>query len=134
MYHQHAIKKPKLSLHARFQVGTPSDVDEQEAERVAEQVLAETGPEVGSTLLICRFSGQSGAQTDASPASCGHAESGLGEDAPYVSGEKTAPAGKRSSNASARWRPRREQRRSYPPSRMACVRSRKTLHSRAKHT
>jgi hypothetical protein len=71
MYQQHAIK-PKLSLQARFQVGAPGHEYEQEAERVAEQVLAETAPKVGSTPLIRRFSGQSDAQTDAAPASVEH--------------------------------------------------------------
>ena len=64
-------KKKMVGLQTKLRINEPSDIYEQEADRVAEQVLAKPAcPQVGSASpRIQRFSGQSSGQTGAAPPS-----------------------------------------------------------------
>jgi hypothetical protein len=64
-------KKKMMGLQAKLRVNEPGDIYEQEADRVAEQVLAKPAhPDVRSApLRIQRFAGQSSGQMGAAPAS-----------------------------------------------------------------
>ena len=63
-------KKKMLGLQTKLRINEPGDAYEQEADRVADQVLAQPArPDVGSApLRIQRFSGQSSGQMGAAPA------------------------------------------------------------------
>ena len=67
--------KKLLGLQTKLAVNEPGDVYEQEADRIAEQVMAAPAhPAVsGAPPRIQRFSGQSNEQMDAAPASVDHA-------------------------------------------------------------
>jgi uncharacterized protein DUF4157 len=64
-------KKQRLGLQTKLKVSEPGDIYEQEADRIADQVLAAPAhPGVsGTPPRIQRFSGQSTGQADAAPAS-----------------------------------------------------------------
>jgi hypothetical protein len=64
-----------LGLQTKLKVNEPGDIYEQEADRIADQVLATPAhPAVGGALpRIQRFSGQSNGQMDAAPASVNQA-------------------------------------------------------------
>ena len=64
-------KKKMVGLQTKLRINEPGDIYEQEADRVAEQVLAKPAcPHVsGASPRIQRFSGQSSGQTGAAPAS-----------------------------------------------------------------
>ncbi len=68
-------KKQQLSLQTKLKVGEPGDAYEREADRVADQMMADHArPAVGGApLRIQRFSGQSNGQVGAAPASVDHA-------------------------------------------------------------
>lgn len=63
----------RLGLQAKLTVNEPRDIYEQEADRVADQVMAAPTPANvrSAPLQIQRFSGPAHAQTDAAPASVG---------------------------------------------------------------
>ena len=63
--------KKRLGLQAKLTVSQPGDVYEQEADRIADQVMATaTHPAIsGAPSRIQRFSGQSNSQMEAAPAS-----------------------------------------------------------------
>ena len=64
-------KKKRLGLQTKLKVNEPGDIYEQEADRIADQVMATPAhPAVsGAPPRIQRFSGQSNGQMDAAPAS-----------------------------------------------------------------
>ena len=64
-------KKQRLGLQTKLKVNEPGDVYEQEADRIADQVMATPAQQAvsGAPLSIQRFSGQSKGQMDAAPAS-----------------------------------------------------------------
>jgi hypothetical protein len=64
-------KKNRLGLQTKLKVNEPEDVYEQEADRIADQVLAAPSHSTvsGAPPRIQRFSGQSNRQMDAAPAS-----------------------------------------------------------------
>ena len=64
-------KKQRLSLQTKLKVTEPGDIYEQEADRIADQVLATPAhPAIsGAPPRIQRFSGQSNGQIDTAPAS-----------------------------------------------------------------
>jgi hypothetical protein len=64
-------KKQRLGLQTKLKVNEPGDIYEQEADRIADQVLATPAhPGVsGAPPRIQRFSGQSNGQMDAAPTS-----------------------------------------------------------------
>jgi hypothetical protein len=68
-------KKNRVGLQTKRKVSEPGDVYEQEADRVADQVMARPAHHAASCAqtYIQRFSGQSNVQADAVPASVGHA-------------------------------------------------------------
>ena len=68
-------KTQRLGLQTKLTVNEPGDIYEQEADRVADQIMAApTHANVGiAPLQIQRFSGQAHGQTDAAPASVGKA-------------------------------------------------------------
>jgi uncharacterized protein DUF4157 len=68
-------KKQRLGLQTKLKVNEPGDIYEQEADRIADQVLATPAdPAVsGAPPRIQRFSGQSNVQMDVAPASVDHA-------------------------------------------------------------
>ena len=70
-----ACKKKRLGLQPKLKINEPGDIYEQEADRIADQVMATpVRPAVGATPpRIQRFSGQSNGQMDAAPASVDHA-------------------------------------------------------------
>ena len=73
-------KKKMMGLQAKLRVNEPDDIYEQEADRVAEQVLAKPArPGVSNApLRIQRFAGQSSGQMGAAPASVDRALAGPG--------------------------------------------------------
>ena len=73
-------KKKMMGLQAKLRVNEPGDIYEQEADRVAEQVLAKPAhPDVRSApLRIQRFPRQSSGQMDAAPASVDRAIASAG--------------------------------------------------------
>ncbi len=64
-------KKKRLDLQTKLKVNEPGDIYEQEADRIADQVMAmpESPVVSGTPPLIQRFSGQSNGQTNPAPAS-----------------------------------------------------------------
>ena len=68
-------KKKRLDLQTKLQMNDPGDSYEQEADRVADQVMATTAHhDVSATpVIIQRFAGQSKGQMDEAPASVDHA-------------------------------------------------------------
>ena len=68
-------KKKRLGLQTKLKVNDPGDVYEQEADRIADQVMAAPAHSVvsGAPPRIQRFSGQSNEQVDAAPASVNQA-------------------------------------------------------------
>ena len=71
---------PHPNIQTKLAIGTPGDQYEQEAERVADQVLAmPTHSEVsGTPPRIQRYTAQANAQNDAAPASVDHVLTGSG--------------------------------------------------------
>jgi hypothetical protein len=68
-------KKRRLSLQTKLKVNEPGDIYEQEADRIANQVLTAPGYSdvSGAPPRIQRFSGHSNGQLDTAPASVDHA-------------------------------------------------------------
>ena len=68
-------KKKRLGLQTKLKINEPGDIYEQEADRIADQVLATPAHSAvsGAPPRIQRFSGQSNGQMDAAPASVDHA-------------------------------------------------------------
>ncbi len=68
-------KKQRLGLQAKLTVNEPGDIYEQEADRIADQVMAAPAHTAVSPtqLRIQRFAGQSNGQMGAAPASVDHA-------------------------------------------------------------
>jgi hypothetical protein len=68
-------KKDSLGLQTKLTVGDAGDVYEQEADRIADQVLAAPthGAVRGAPLQIQRFAGESAGSADSAPASVEHA-------------------------------------------------------------
>jgi hypothetical protein len=68
-------KKQRLGLQTKLKVNEPGDIYEQEADRIADQVMATPAhPAVsGAPPRIQRFEGQPTGQMDAAPASVDHA-------------------------------------------------------------
>jgi hypothetical protein len=64
-------KKKRLGLQAKLKVNEPGDIYEQEADRIANQVMATPADHTvsGALTRIQRFSGQPTGQTEAAPAS-----------------------------------------------------------------
>ena len=73
-------KKKRLGLQAKLKVNEPGDIYEQEADRVADQVMATPAHQAasGAPPGIQRFSGQPTGQTETAPASVDHALAGPG--------------------------------------------------------
>src|SRR5215212_517979 len=68
-------KKKRFGLQTKLKVNEPGDIYEQEADRIADQVLATPTHHAvsGAPPRIQRFSGHSNGQMDAAPASVDHA-------------------------------------------------------------
>ena len=68
-------KKKRLGLQTKLKVNEPGDIYEQEADRIADEVMATPAHHAvsGAPPRIQRFSGQSTGQMDAAPASVDHA-------------------------------------------------------------
>src|SRR6266540_6807066 len=78
-------KKKTAGLQTKLRINEPGDAYEQEAERVAAEVLAKPAhPHVVSAPHIQRFSGPSNAETAAAPASVQHRSSEPGLNAPPI--------------------------------------------------
>ena len=67
-------KKKRLGLQTKLKVNDPGDIYEQEANRIADQLMATPAHSVvsGAPPRIQRFSGQSNEQVDAAPVSVDH--------------------------------------------------------------
>jgi hypothetical protein len=68
-------KEKRLGLQTKLKVNKPGDIYEQEADRIADQVMATPAPPAvsGAPSRIQRFEGQSSAQAEAAPASVNQA-------------------------------------------------------------